>query len=256
MKTSVQMSRPIVPGIVLSILFIGFSLSGTAQSMSGNYVIKQGVSDFDNDTIGSFNEAVDSLVSRGVDGAVIIDVMPGTYDERITIPSITGASEANTITFQSETGDSNDVIMQPSSFETDETNHIVYFVGAGYITFQNMTFDATLSTSSYRARIIYLDNEANDLNLGSHHIALKNNLFYGKEVWDYSNERGLIIGSWGEGVHDILIDNEFILFAKTPPGPGHYENGNCIGRDADYFIQIDSSGVIKSPESSLQIFGL
>jgi len=181
-----------------------------AQFMAGTYTIKLGISDFDNDTIGSFTEAVDSLISRGVNGPVLFNAQAATYDENFVIPAITGANGTNTITFQSETGDSNDVRIQHSGFDT--ANYIVWFEGASYITLQNMTFSSTLSAESVAARIIYLNNEADDPNLGSNNITLRNNLFYGKDVWDYSLERGPIIQSSNENIYDILIDNN--LFSK------------------------------------------
>lgn len=68
--------------------------------LAGNYTI-----DANNPTGGtnfaSFQEAIDSMASCGLAGAVTFDVVPGSgpYVEQPRIPEITGASSVNTITF-------------------------------------------------------------------------------------------------------------------------------------------------------------
>ncbi|MBA7561681.1 hypothetical protein ES708_03320 [subsurface metagenome] len=202
MKTPTRISRSISARIFSAILVLGISLPGLAQMMSGIYTIT-GTSDFGNREFESFTEAVDSLASQGVSAAVIINAKAAKYDENFVIPEIGGASVTNTITFQSETGDSTGVIIQHSGFDT--SNHIVYFDGASHIIFQNITLRSTLSNHSFNCRIIYLDNQSNNL-------TIRNNLFYSKELWDYNEERGAIIASYNEGIHDIHIDNN--LFDK------------------------------------------
>lgn len=55
--------------------------------------------------------AVNAVVSQGVSGPVIFDILPGNYNDIISINSIPGTSSINTVTFQSQTGNASDVII-------------------------------------------------------------------------------------------------------------------------------------------------
>ena len=90
----------------------------------------------------TFNEAVDSLDHVGVDGPVVFEVESGTYTEQVIIPEIYDASALNTITFQSATGDSTDVILEYNSTNLN-SNYTVLLDGADYVTFKDMTIKAT-----------------------------------------------------------------------------------------------------------------
>ncbi|MCB9284698.1 MAG: right-handed parallel beta-helix repeat-containing protein [Lewinellaceae bacterium] len=78
--------------LTLCLFFSGFSL--LAQPLSGDYTIGGPAPDYP-----TFTDAVDALISNGVDGPVLFTIADGTYSEQISIPEITGASSANTITF-------------------------------------------------------------------------------------------------------------------------------------------------------------
>ncbi|MEJ2544702.1 MAG: right-handed parallel beta-helix repeat-containing protein [Calditrichaceae bacterium] len=102
-------------------------------------------------TIGStgdfadFTEAVDSLESQGVDGPVVFDVQDGIYEEQMEINYITGASETNTITFQSESGDSTTVVLKYEASSNDN-NFIVKLNGGSYITFRGIRLKTAEAT--------------------------------------------------------------------------------------------------------------
>ena len=57
---------------------------------------------------GTIQGAIDAL-KGGIDGPVTINIKRGIYNENVNVPEITGASEANTVTLQSESGDWHDV---------------------------------------------------------------------------------------------------------------------------------------------------
>ncbi|MBL7937237.1 MAG: hypothetical protein JNM51_15620, partial [Bacteroidia bacterium] len=59
----------------------------------------------------SLRAAKNALVSFGICDSVIFDIRPGTYQDTLTIPSVVGSSSVNTITFQSENGDSSSVVI-------------------------------------------------------------------------------------------------------------------------------------------------
>lgn len=91
----------------------------------------------------SFTQAVNALNSSGINGAVVFNVAPGTYTERITINSISGTSATNTITFKSSNNDSTAVTLKYASDSLALNNHVVKLDGTDYITFKNITFERT-----------------------------------------------------------------------------------------------------------------
>ncbi|MCB0810390.1 MAG: hypothetical protein KDB96_14020, partial [Flavobacteriales bacterium] len=54
----------------------------------------------------SFTGAVNAMLTCGIDGPVVFEVEDGTYTEQITLPTITGNSNVNTITFRGQSLDS------------------------------------------------------------------------------------------------------------------------------------------------------
>jgi len=137
---------------------------GLSQPLSGTYTIGITSADYT-----SFNAAVTDLITKGVGGPVVFSVASGTYTEQVIIPVITGVSAVNTITFQSATGDSTDVILTYTS--TDQNNnYTLKFDSAFYVIFKGITLQAT---GTNYARIVYLAR-------GASHISFINNRFVGK----------------------------------------------------------------------------
>ena len=73
-----------------------------AAGKSGTFTVGAGA-DF-----GTIQAAVNSL-KDGIDGPVVINIKRGIYNENVSVPEIPGASEMNTVTLQSESGDWHDV---------------------------------------------------------------------------------------------------------------------------------------------------
>ncbi len=96
----------------------------------------------------TFSAAASALNSSGVNGPVVFNVAPGIYTEQFTLANISGSSSANTITFQSSTGDSTDVVLKYASSASNTNNYVVNLNGTDYTTFKNMTIERT-GTSSY-----------------------------------------------------------------------------------------------------------
>ena len=103
--------------------------------MNGTYLIGPSVAaDFS-----TFTSAVNALVSCGISGPVVFEVESGTYTEQISIPTITGTSATNTITFRGQALDSSAVVLRwPSGGVTDYT---VRFNGVDNIRFEHLTME-------------------------------------------------------------------------------------------------------------------
>lgn len=102
-----------------------------AGALSGTYTIGSG-GDYP-----TFSAAANALNTFGISGAVTFNVISGTYTDQIILYAITGASSTNTITFQSQSGDSSNVILQFASNATN--NFVLKLDGTDYCTFKNMT---------------------------------------------------------------------------------------------------------------------
>ena len=164
-----------------------FEFQGSS-SLNGQYTIGS-TGDFT-----SFSEAVDSLISLGISNSVLFTVEAGTYTEQLVIPEISGATDSTTITFQSASGDSTDVILTYAATLENE-NYTLKLDGADYITFKNMTLQAT--GTSY-ARVVEITN-------GTKHNEFLNNRFEGVE-----NSNELVCN-----INDPVLNDTSIVFSNN-----------------------------------------
>jgi hypothetical protein len=122
---------------LILITVFSLTISNVHAQLTGTYTIGS------SGNYTSFTAAVSDLTTNGVSGAVVFNVAPGTYNEQISIGAITGASSSNTITFQSSTGDSTDVILEYASSSASTNNYTLALSGADYITFKSITLSRT-----------------------------------------------------------------------------------------------------------------
>lgn len=130
---------------------------GLQTQLSGVYTIFGGSPDYT-----SIQGAVNDMYSRGICGAIVFNIRDGVYTEQDTFPEIPGASAANTITFQSENGDSSLVtITQPSSAAA-ANNFTFKLNGADYITFNQITIERSGNLNFGRV-IEFTNNATNNI---------------------------------------------------------------------------------------------
>ena len=155
------------------IFVLGFALglwTNANAQLSGTYTIGSG------GNYTSITAAVTDLNTLGVNSAVTFNILSGTYDEQFEIGIINGVSASNTITFQSQTGNAADVIIQ--FIQVSGSNYIVRLNGTDYITFQNLTF-TSLGSTTYCRMILIDDNSDN--------ISILNNVFNSVATTSTSN---------------------------------------------------------------------
>ncbi|MFC2124913.1 CARDB domain-containing protein [Bacteroidota bacterium] len=90
----------------------------------------------------TFSEAANAL-KGGITGPVIFEVESGVYNEQVTLDSIPGTSPVNTITFRSQTGNPDDVVL---TWHSEAPGFTVQLDGTDYIIFESITFEAQNST--------------------------------------------------------------------------------------------------------------
>ena len=119
---------------------------------------------------GTISSAIDDLNSRGVCGAVTFQILDGNYTEQPILYSVRGSSPANTITFESQSGDSSLVNW---NYPNNYGNNFVFMLyGASYINIKNLTLQRTGSGILSTARVLNISG-------GSHHVDVMNNQIIG-----------------------------------------------------------------------------
>jgi hypothetical protein len=181
------------------ILSLFITVIANAQ-LSGTYTINSNASQ--NPDYTSFSAAASAL-SVGVNGQVIFEVAPGTYEEYVTINEITGASASNRVIFRGMGADNQQVVLTSNAGYTD--NSTLKIDGADYVTFENLTLT---STSTNTALLLRLNGQV-DYN------RFENVRFVGIEVSSNSgdNNKDLVYMNNGEGWinHDIqFVGCQFI----------------------------------------------
>jgi hypothetical protein len=92
-----------------------------------------------------FTAAILALDQCGINGPVTFNVAPGTYNEQLIMPWISGTSAINTIVFKSANNDSTSVTLTYNS-PTAAANYLLKLQGAEHITFKNIKFQPSNAT--------------------------------------------------------------------------------------------------------------
>lgn len=132
------------------------SVENQYPALSGVYTIGGASPDFN-----TFTEAVEAMKRGGIVDSVRFDVRNGTYNEQISIPSITGADGENAIVFQSEQMDSSKVKLVGTNSSTD--NYVVQLDSANGVTFRYMNIYPTYS-GGYTT-LFYITNGCKNINI-------------------------------------------------------------------------------------------
>ncbi|MBW8048926.1 MAG: T9SS type A sorting domain-containing protein [Cytophagales bacterium] len=168
-----------------------FVVDSTMTPLIGVYTIGGTSPDY-----ATFTLAVSDLNLRGIAGVVTFNARPGTYIEQVVVLPISGSNSADTVVFQSETGDSSSVIMTYNA-STVSDNYVFRLYGASHVSIKNMTLAAT--GGSY-AKVIHINGNVEDVNL-------LNNLLSSSNT---ANSVSSVIDTYNDVISDIVIRNNFI----------------------------------------------
>ncbi|HRK54916.1 MAG TPA: right-handed parallel beta-helix repeat-containing protein, partial [Cyclobacteriaceae bacterium] len=190
----------------------------TAQPLSGTYTIGSGGS------YTSLVAAVTDLTTKGVSSPVMFKIKTGTYNEQVVINAIPGASTTNTITFEAESGNAQDVIL--TFAPTNINNYVIRFDNSSFITFRNVRIEPTGSTYT---RGIHAINTINNLTFENLRITLP-------ATTSVSEERAAILVRPSLSSNIRFINNTItggshgILHVgnSSNPSPGTVFTGNTI----------------------------
>ena len=213
------------------------SIISCSGQLSGIYTIGDNNSDYQ-----TFNEAIKALNFCGVGGPVIFNVEPGLYEEQLVVSPVTGASDINTITFQSSTGDSTSVTLfyAPLRFTY---NYIVKLNGADYFIFKHLTIKSTSYTDF--GNVIVLAN-------GADYNEFSNNIIQSNNHWDAT----CITDNFTQTIDNYnVIKNNWILNAdlgiNLSGNLNNPEKGTIIERNI--IENFKSTGIRAENQDSLKI---
>lgn len=177
--------------ILITLPFLFLFLPMYSQ-LSGIYTI--GKSPSNNYDFNSISDAADSIHMVGVSGPVIFKIDSGLYTEVIHIQSINNASPTNTITFESLSGDSNDVIIK---FDFQNNSGIIFYIDSvRNVIIKNLTIKLEgIGDSTAECHNIYISHN-------SESIKIQNNLIIGNK-----NGLGIFHTIYNSGKNTKIINN-------------------------------------------------
>jgi subtilisin-like proprotein convertase family protein len=162
--------------------------------LSGTYTIGGTTPNFP-----TFTAAVNTLRLAGVVGAVTFNVRNGTYTEQIILRPTAGVNASNTVTFQSESGDSTGVILTWSA-TTSDRNYTVQMFGADWFRIRKMTIRATNATYG---RVV-------DLGFNAHQNIFESNVLQGISTTSTDWRYALLLSGDNRDTSNVIQNNRFV----------------------------------------------
>ena len=166
---------------LLALLIFPFCVNG---QLAGSYTIGGTSPDY-----ATLTEAVTALNQNGVNAPVTFNLRTGEYDEQVSFEEILGASETNTITFQSESNNSTDVIIKNDA--SGAQNYLIKLDGTDNVIIKDLSFESM--GTSYNNILILQNNTDN--------ITISNCNF------DNNNRDKAIFSSGNSDYRNLTIEN-------------------------------------------------
>ena len=107
---------------------------GLKLGVNGSKTIKTSGGDYT-----SFNDALNTILTNGICGSVVVTADDGVWAEQISFPSNFPATASKTVTFQGNTSDSSKVVLSHPADYNYSTNYALQFDGCQYVTFKKIT---------------------------------------------------------------------------------------------------------------------
>lgn len=125
------------------------------QALSGVYTVGSG------GTYPTITAAVNDLTTNGVSGQVTMNILPGTYNEAITIGTIAGTSWFNHVLFKSSNNDSSSVIINYTLSASQL--HVINLLGTTHVRFKYLTI-SNIGTYTY-PNLITIGYQSSDIQI-------------------------------------------------------------------------------------------
>ena len=188
------------------------------QGLSGTYTIGGTTPDY-----ATFGAAVNVLNTQGICGAVTFNVRDGSYNEQLLIQQIPNTSITNTVTFQSQSGDSSKVNLNYASGSS--YNYVVQLNGTDYLTFKQITLQRTGNVNNSYGRIIEFKSGAcNNVLTGCRILGLKSPYYWYPQELIYSGQDN---DSANQFLGNLMRNGTY-GFSWYGPNSGSKETGTVI----------------------------
>lgn len=148
-------------------------------ALCGNYTIGGATPNF-----ATPKAAINYLNEAGVTCAVTFNIRNGVYAEADTLYQVAGASATNTITFQSESGDSS-LVKIAQTDGIGGADYVLKLIGADYVNFKKITVERTFGGGYYPNLVALVNMSTNNsftncaFNTSGTGIHFANNSIYG-----------------------------------------------------------------------------
>jgi hypothetical protein len=110
------------------------------------------------ETYESLNDAIAALTVCGMEGSLVFEIAPGTYNEQILLRRYyPGITPEDSIVFRSSSGNAEDVTITCDA--SKESNHVIKLDGLDNFVLQNITLEAQ---NSQYGRLIEIENNVNN----------------------------------------------------------------------------------------------
>lgn len=187
------------------------AISASAQAVAS---IKQGISGVfvvgssANANYATLTAAVEAL-KGGIDGPVTIEIEKGTYNEKLMIKDIKGTSPTNTISFKSQSGNYQDVVIEENKYVDSEYSDDKLYYEYGVVTVKGVdyvTFDGvTIQTSDVKyPQVVRLQD-------GSKHFSLLNSKVTAPMSIDYSSGDIYLFSTYVQSKHNEQVNHDITL---------------------------------------------
>lgn len=142
--------------------------------------------------------AIDTLHNAGVDGNVIFNLCPQTFNEQVVLGNVPGASRYSSITFRTMPGSAD--MAKITYAPTQANNYVVSLNNATYINFDSILFYANYTTGSGNniyATVAYMN--------GCKNVAFRNSVLRSKKTNASSTNANVVV--LGSENHYVTINN-------------------------------------------------
>ena len=111
------------------------------ENLTGTFTVGTPTSNFP-----TLADVFTALNNCGISGPVTFKLAPATYNQQLILPLFNNVSATNTITFESATGNPNDVVFQYNATGTAD-NFVLKFYASNYIKVKNIKFKSLNATN-------------------------------------------------------------------------------------------------------------
>lgn len=207
-------------------------------AMKGAYTLGGVAADFN-----TFGDLATALTTCGVDSHVVVNVNPGTYNERLILTTIPGASSGATVTIDG--ADTSLVTISNNTYSN------VYLNGADWVTITNMTLENTGTVDAYG---VQLRDSAMYNTISNCAINLSMNTGLSDVIGVSASNIETSSTSEGMNAYWTTVDNNLISGGEkgihfegafATRNVGNVFSNNTIDSPEDYGIYIDDQDSIK-----------